>query len=945
MASIESSIYLVDQVSPTLFGIADAVQNVTTAMDIASNTMDHAFSPHSIEEVGESMVELQQKLQNINHMQEAINTVANNVYVLPKDTGEELEAVNYEIRRINTALEFIQNNPFDLDSSFAILQIESLTSSMETAIQRQSELNQQLGDMPERMISLQVEPNIPEPLITPQEPVTVPIEPEPVSDPLIDPQEPVTVPIEPNIPEPLIDPPEPVKIPVQWETDNLEVFTGAGIERFQQEIQSANDMLHRLNETQNHISNTAMQMDIFPENAITDISNMQSRIQEIQGHIQMLESNPLNLGVDAVNIELEQLRARLSQAIQEQQQLNRAVQSMDVRSANEAYLRLSRTVGHTERYIRDNTEAQQKFNREIQEGASCVDHLANRIMGMVAAYGGLQGIRSLVNLSDEYTQTQARLNMLVSDEKELQQLQDQIFASAQRSRGEYLATADVVAKLALRAKDVWDNNQQAVLFTENLNKMFVIAGASTEEMKSASLQLTQALGSGVLRGEELNAVLEAAPNVIQTIAAYMNVPSGKIKSLAEEGLITADIVKNALLSATDEINTTFESMPMTWSQVWINITNKIIYATQPVLQGINSLANHWSILEPIVLGVVSVIGAYITALIVYKTITGVIAVAEAIHTSMLRMQAKVTFKATLEQWGFNAALMACPITWIVLGIIAVITIIYTLVATINELTDTTISATGIIMGAIMVAGAFIVNTVIGVCNGIYQAFFALGEPVIGIVEWILNVCSGGFDSFGDAMANLLGQIISWALSVAKIVTQIIDPIFGTDWSSSLSDLQNEVLGWGKNENAITISREVPVMNGIDYKDAWNFGYQLGEKIDDKVGGMFGQKAMEEQNLEQLKQVSGIDDINSSLNRIDKNTRDTARSVALSSTEIKYLLDMANRKSRDRYTTAINLHITNNNKVNSELDIDGVVNKMSKATLKKINEEWKASIVR
>lgn len=600
-----------------------------------------------------------------------------------------------------------------------------------------------------------------------------------------------------------------------------------------------------------------------------------------------------------------------------------------------------------EEQLRRDTQAQENFNRQVQQGQRDIDNLASRITSMVSAYAGIQGIRSLGNLSDEYTQTQARLNMIVSSQEELNELQDQIFASAQRSRSEYMATSDVVSKLVLRAGSVWDNNAQAVQFAENLNKSFVIAGASTEEMNSASLQLTQALGSGALRGEELNAVFESAPNVIQTIADYLDVDIGKIRDMASDGEITAEIVKNAMLSATDDINKKFDSMPMTWSQVWTTAMNGLLYATQPVLKAINKMANNWKILKPLVIGVTTALGAYITALIIYKAITGAAAMAKAVHTAALAMETGATFIATAQQHGFNAALMACPITWIVMGIIAIIVIFYSLIAIINKAANTTISATGIIAGAIATAAAFIANTAIGLANGLIQTAFNLVEPFLSIIEWILNACNGGFDSFGGAVANLIGQIISWFLSLGKVVTKIIDSIFGTDWTSGLSSLQDEVISWGKNDNAITIDRTAPEIDyRFSYDNAWDTGYKIGQGIEEKVGNVFGKGAEKKYSAENLKKLAGVDGINSKLDKIDKNTKDTAKAVSLSATDTKYMLDIARGKSIDRYTTSkINLNVVNNNNVNKDLDLDGIVNKMSRKMLKGIQEEWSSGVSR
>ena len=216
---------------------------------------------------------------------------------------------------------------------------------------------------------------------------------------------------------------------------------------------------------------------------------------------------------------------------------------MDVGEANQAYMRLTQTVGGIERYIRDNVDAQGQFNNQIRNGQAAASGLHSKFMKIAATVGGVLGAKQIIGLSDEITQTTARLNMINDGLQTTEQLQNMIFQSAQRSRASYADTADIVAKLGLRAGDAFASNAETIAFAENLNKMFVVAGASQQEMASASLQLTQALGSGVLRGEELNAVFEAAPNIIQTIADYLDVPIGQIRDMAAEGQITADIVK------------------------------------------------------------------------------------------------------------------------------------------------------------------------------------------------------------------------------------------------------------------------------------------------------------------------------------------------------------------------------------------------------------------
>lgn len=262
------------------------------------------------------------------------------------------------------------------------------TSSIEGA---RDEINQATAaiEAMNQAASRQTAPDIAPPVVDGgnQEPIPVPVDPV-LPDPLVENPEPIRPEIQPNAPPD----PEPVEIPVTWNTDGVDVFTGTGVERFQQEVQSANDMLNTLNTTQARISQTAQGMDILPDAAVQDMNTMQQRLSAIQQRIQQIENNPVNVGADNANAELEQLRMQLNQAIQEQNSLNQAMQNMDVSAANDAYLRLSQTVGNTERYIRDNVDEQGRFNQEISAGTQQANELTNTIKRTVAAYVSIQTV-------------------------------------------------------------------------------------------------------------------------------------------------------------------------------------------------------------------------------------------------------------------------------------------------------------------------------------------------------------------------------------------------------------------------------------------------------------------------------------------------------------------------------------------------------------------------
>ena len=284
-----------------------------------------------------------------------------------------------------------------------------------------------------------------------QKPISVPVDPV-LPDPLVENPEPIRPEIQPNAPPD----PEPVEIPVTWNTNGVDVFTGTGVERFQQEVQSANDMLNTLNTTQARISQTAQGMDILPDAAVQDMNTMQQRLSAIQQRIQQIENNPVNVGADNANAELEQLRMQLNQAIQEQNSLNQAMQNMDVSAANDAYLHLSQTVGNTERYIRDNVDEQGRFNQEVSAGTQQANELTNTIKRAVAAYVSIQSVGKALDISDELVQTTSRLNMMNDGVQTTAELVNMVYAAAQDARGSFSQMADVVARSgSLAARKVW----------------------------------------------------------------------------------------------------------------------------------------------------------------------------------------------------------------------------------------------------------------------------------------------------------------------------------------------------------------------------------------------------------------------------------------------------------------------------------------------------------
>ena len=792
---------------------------------------------------------------------------------------------------------------------------------------------------------------------------------------------PVVLPVQPDVPDPLVDQPEPVRVPVQWQSDNLEVFTGSGVERFEQEVQSANNMLNTLNQTQSRIAETAAQTDLFPANAIADMNNMQSRLQAIQQRIQTIESNPLNMGTDTANAELEQLRGQLDQAVQEQQNLNRAVDNMDVQAANEAYLRLSQTVGNTERYIRDNVDEQGRFNSEIEEGTNEANELMQTIKGAVAAYATIQTLSAALNLSDQLTSTTARLNLMNDGLQTTQDLQNMIYLSAERARGSYQATADAVSKLGLMAGDAFSSSEEIIAFMEQVNKQFTIAGTEAAGIDAAMLQLTQAMGSGVLRGEEYNSILEQAPNIIQAIADYMEVPKGQLKDMAAEGLITADIVKAAMFAAADDTNAKFESMPMTFSQIWTSFQNTALMAFQPVLQRMNEIANseafqgfvnnaiealsmvagialeifdllvgvaeivgeNWSWLSPIIYGVAAALTVYYGAMLLYNAVTGIStaitaakAFMEKVHAASLAMETGATFAATAAQYGFNAALLACPITWIIILIIALIALFYAAVAAVNKFAGTSVSATGIICGAFMVALAFIGNIFVALWNLVVDVFVLIYNLVATVANFIGNVFT---DPIG-AVCRLFFDLADTVLGILQALASAIDAIFGSNLAGSVQGWRDSLGGWvdetfGKGDEVMAkMNADDMKLGRFEYGAAWDAGYSFGEGIDESIAN-FDPSSLFDTNVPGAGDYADLSNYGAGLagdvGDIAGNTGAIKDSMDITEEDLKYLRDIAEQEAINRFTTAeITIEQTNHNTVSGKMDLDGVVDGLTGA---------------
>ncbi len=641
--------------------------------------------------------------------------------------------------------------------------------------------------------------------------------------------------------------------------------------------------------------------------------------------------------------------------------------------------------------INDNIRRQEQFNQSLQNGASESSNLVSAIKRMAGAYLSIQTAGKILEMSDEITQTTSRLNMMNDGLQSTADLYNMVYAAANDARGSLGDMASVVARFGNNAKDAFSSSAEVVQFANLVQKQMTIAGASTQEAANAELQLSQALGSGVLRGDELNSIFEQAPNLIQNIADYLNVPIGKIRSMAQDGELSADVVKQAVFAATDEINANFENMPMTWGQMWTVFQNDATMAFQPVLQRLNDLANtdgfqefatnaindlavvagvvldifegigsigtfvqdNWQIIGPVVYGVVAALAAYATYVGITNAIdmisTGIkitMCVASYAHAAATGTEASATAAATAAQYGLNTAMLSCPLTWIVVGIMALIIV---LVALCNHFSG---------------AGHIAQSTFGAICGGInvvIQYFKNWGLSVADIFIGIWNAggaCATNVEiAFHNAISHVQAlwyNMLSTALTVVSGICSALNklPFVDFDYSGITGAADNyaskaaTASGSTKDYTSVSAAFSKGIKTYDTYQNGWakeayTAGAAWGDGVTSKIKNTLSSKATNIPNANNYPNALASSNAATAANTADtaKNTAKTANTLSASSEDLKYLRDIADREYVNKFTTAqIRVEMINHNNVNNDIDLDG----MAEHLRSKIEEEMNAA---
>ena len=505
------------------------------------------------------------------------------------------------------------------------------------------------------------------------------------------------------------------------------------------------------------------------------------------------------------------------------------------------------------------------YNQSLKNTGTAANVASSGLMRLVGMVVSLAAVKKGMDLTDTHTNTNARLTMITDNLEEQKALQEAIFAAADRSRGSYVEMANATAKMKMLAGDAFGSNEEALGFTELLQKSLKVSGAGTSEQQSAFLQLTQAMAAGKLQGDEFRSIMENAPMVANAISQYLGVTKGELKELSSDGAITADIIKNAMFNAADDIFGFFAQMPMTFADVWQKIKNAgmeafggvfekanamlnsdrgqaaimnltgLIYmaagAFSALLDAIGWVGNNLDWLGPIVLGLATAWVAYNTVMAISAGVISAATLAQTVHAASAAMAAGETFLWTVNQYGLNAALMACPITWIIGGIILLITAIYAGVAAFNHFSGTSISATGLIAGAFSALGAFIYNSFIYPVLSVLVMFAnfignVFNDPLTAVVMLFMDMAVTCVD-YVARMVKTIEQLINSIPGVSVDITSGIDN-FSAGLKSQIGEMKDEA-GW---------KEFVSAPKTLDVAVAASKGYDAGSRLADNASNLF-----------------------------------------------------------------------------------------------------------
>lgn len=817
-------------------------------------------------------------------------------------------------------------------------------------------------------------------------------------DPLVENPDPVPLEVQPNAP------PEPVEVPVQWQSDGLEVFTTTGYERFQDEIASADEMLATLNRTQAQIEQAANRIDLLPDAAVQDINALGQRLQTVHQHIQEISNDPVNAVSEDSNAQLEQLRGQLDGLIQQQNELNAAMESGDISDINTAYLQLSQNLNNTERFIRDNTDEQGRFNRAVDEAAEGMNGLEGAVQKVVAAIGGMFAIQKVVGFINDCTDAadvqinaQRQLAATLSNMGGSEADYDALVKKAQdiQAAGMYgdEALIGAAAEFATYMNDTTAIEMMMDTLTNYAAGMSGGGAIDYDSMVNYATNLgkitTGAYDAMTKKGFEFTEAQKAVIDGTATQSQYVEALGADWAEMSEDmrsATVIADIINEswdglyATMSDTPEAqlqslkNSFGDIQEMVGNRLYLTLGNlySIIISNLPliesvmmsaanglgviinilsyIIQGVGEVAafvqENWSVISPVIYGIIGALAAYLTIMGVIKAVEMVSAgiktaltFAESVHAASTMMATGATLAETAAQYGLNAALLACPITWIILAIMALIAVVIAVANYIANLGGTATTAFGVICGGVNVVIQFFKNLGLMVAN----IALGIGNAIAAVASNIMTAFHNAICSVQAWWYDLLSTVLNVVAGICEALNKL--PFIEFDYSGITSAADEYATksaeAAGNKEDYKSISDAFNEgMSTFDafgdgwVSDAYAAGAAWGDSISDKVSDMF----TIDDTTDYLSGMGDIftdslnnSEIANSLDGISGDTGSISDVLDITDEDLKYLRDIAEQEAVNRFTTAeIKVDMTNNNNISNGMDLDGVVSGLTDA---------------
>ena len=626
---------------------------------------------------------------------------------------------------------------------------------------------------------------------------------------------------------------------------------------------------------------------------------------------------------------LDQKITELSGKIQEQGAALQALGDTANSISGKGFDQMTAAIKEGNSALIDTIENQSRLGRETQKTNDQAGKLLSTIKRIAAAAGVTTLVRSFLDFSDTQAQINARLNLMNDGFQTTNELSEMIYQSALRSKAAYSDTADAVGKMGLNAGNAFSSNQELIAFTEQVNKQFKIGGASAQEQSNAMVQLTQAMAAGVLRGQDLNSILAAAPGIARTIEESMGWASGSIKQYAEDGKVTASVVKNALLDMADQTNQKFASIPMTLSDAMTQAQNIVQHEVKQMAQSWNDFIHTdqgqeilgeaislLSVMAQVGTDALAAVGS--GALWAHENMDMVIPILAAVGVGFLLLKAQAVGAALASAAAWTMA------NWPILLLASLFAVALVAAQQFGFGMQEAGAVTGYVFGMTYVVG--------------YNVFATLWNVIASFAEFFANV----FNDPVAAIAHLFSNALDTILGMVETVAGAIDALTGSHLQGAVSGFRGKLSGWVDDtfgENAIQIKRMANLDIGATAAEWGNYGANLGSKLDNldldigKLAGSFGDLDLSGlgngniDNVAKVGKVGKVDDIK------------------LSDEDLKIYRDLAERRYMNKIelkTLAPEIHVTVPESAGGNLTADDVTDYIRKMLIEQMNSQTSVS---